>query len=263
MNRTVLRLATIAALQNGGVAPYPTMAGKRVFDSRRDDISDMTAGSRFPVIMVRTDEDRSENTSTNRIPGQRTIELRMELSVLTAVRQDDGSLVVGWPASDAQLEAMLDLFEFQVKNSLCGESRWAFWWRNLNNGVENSESVPMWQDTADTRSRMAIRELRWTVRTKVDCMPKAIIEGGSVLSPDLPDALAKTFDYIDGNGAGDVKLYAAQLRAMLEEQEFPPTPVYPALLAVRMKIPEAKTPEGEEPITVNEAELLAGALPLD
>jgi len=57
MERTALRLATVAALLNGGNEPWPTVAGEYVYDSLLDDVVDVIPARRKPVIIVRTDDD--------------------------------------------------------------------------------------------------------------------------------------------------------------------------------------------------------------
>ena len=226
MIRTALRLSAVAALANGGTEPYPTLANGYIFDSRQDFIDDLTAAMRVPVIVVRTDDDDALLDRRNR-----TILLRLELSVLSARRdpEDETKLLLGWPQTDAGLEAMLDLMEYQAKSALLGFGEWAQWWRGLWLGADNNrmQSLPIWTQTAAGRVKVAARELTLFVRTQLDCPPPLRRD-----FPDeppawvgLPPPLPAIFDKVETDGDGDMKLFFAQLRAQLEAQRLPEAPV--------------------------------------
>ena len=58
MERSALRLATVAALINGGNGPpWPTVAGAYVYDSMIDNVVDVVPSKRRPVIIIRIDDD--------------------------------------------------------------------------------------------------------------------------------------------------------------------------------------------------------------
>ena len=132
MNRTALRLSTTAVLTGLGHQPFPTLAGKSVYDSRQDAISDLVAQERRPVVIVRTDEDQRSQRDPrtgqpSAAPIYRAIKLRIEISLMTAIKNPDGTVVMAWPVTDAGLE----LLEFQLGNALTGNSPLAMWWRNM------------------------------------------------------------------------------------------------------------------------------------
>lgn len=249
MNRTALRLATKAALLGGGAAPYPTLAGANVFDSRNEPISDLTAEERVPVIVLRTDEDRRFGTIYK--SAVRRLEMRIEASVLTARKEADGSISVGWPATDAGIEAFLDLLEYQITVALFGDDPWAEWWRRWK--VDEVVSQPVFTSPEEGRVKLAVREL--TIRfdgIQNDCLPPPVIADD--LSRDtndepilptavLPKRLTDVFDKIAADGAGDLKTSAAQIRAMLEAQTLPPSTAYPLLKRVYGTIPVTVQPE--------------------
>lgn len=254
MIRTALRLSTIAAITNGGAQPYPTLAGGQVYDSRQDAIENLVAEGRYPVIIVRTDTDQRNPRQTN----SRQIELRIEMSVVTALKNSAGDWQVGWPEIDAELEAFLDLMEWQVKVALMGDGKWATWWQDAWSPWDQEISTPLWADPKEERTRLAIREL--LLRPSQVCSddsPRAVIEGDVVAAPTLPASLIKVFDKIAKEGVGDLKASATQLRGLLEAQTLPSTPVYPPLKLVRSNWlePAAKTPAGQEANADIEAEL--------
>src|SRR5712691_8718380 len=123
--RTALRLATLEALRPSASlpdGPWPTLAGKAVFDSRLDPIEDLQPGESRPVVCVYTDDD--EGTSSQKPGGppfKQIVELCFELSVIARVASvddpggDPGAYEAGVPETDAELEASLDLLEAQIK----------------------------------------------------------------------------------------------------------------------------------------------------
>jgi hypothetical protein len=247
MIRTALRLSTIAALTRGGVEPFPTLAGRQVWDSRQDAIEDLIASQRLPIIVVRTDEDRRDR-GPSPVMRERAIDLRLEMSVLTA-RQDEGEWVVGWPETDAELEAMLDLMEYQCLEALMGWGPWALWWREL--WTWSSEiSTPIWTQPSEGRIRLAVRELTIAMsKLPGECFPRMLLADETPEAPALPEFLVRVFDKIAADGAGELAANAAQIRAVLEAQDLPARPTAPRLRVVRMKWlePEVATPVDETP----------------
>lgn len=270
MNRTALRLATVAVLTHFGQEPWPTLVGGHVFDSRKDDITDLAETERQPVLVVRTDKDltslRDPRTGQpSAVATQRQVMLQIEASVMTGVKGEDGNVLPAWPVTDSGLEAMLDLLEWQVWSALTGRSADALWFqRELMPGMaaEQVSSVPIFSE--DGRFRLAAREITYVMRMPADCRPAALGtddvvldgEGNPVLANELPPTLAVVFDKIAAEGAGDLKEAAAQLRAALEARELPKPSVHPMLDQVTMTIPESTPPEGEDPLPLFEAELL-------
>lgn len=118
--RTALRLTVVEALKDA------TMAGKRVFDSRMDDLSpDQFSGDELPTAIVLTDMDAGDALSKQNggPPFHRHAEVSVELGMTQRVRTDDEESSdpeyhIFYPNTDARLEAALDLFEFQVLRRL-------------------------------------------------------------------------------------------------------------------------------------------------
>jgi len=254
MNRTALRLSTVAALSGGGAAPFPTMANQYVYDSRQDDIVDLSPEIRRPVIVVRTDDDErtylTPQGAPSRAMSRRSINLKVEISVIAAAIEQDGTPVVGWPETDSELEAMLDLMEYQVEAALRGSTVWAMWWQHLWS-LEDWSSLPFFDVSDEGNARLAAREIRVRIRAKGECLPPPVRIGEPVPEAELPADLVAVFDRIERDGAGDIKAAAAAIRAKLEARYLPASGVHPPLQSVFMTVPE---PGSDEPQV--EAELL-------
>lgn len=121
--RTALRLAAVGALR-GAVGNRPTIADDRVFDSRIGNIDPKDVEDAQPILILQTDGD--EGTPQDMKDGVaprggppfwRTTDLVIELSMV--MRADHGQgFLIGYPVTDAGLEAQLDFLEAQVWQTL-------------------------------------------------------------------------------------------------------------------------------------------------
>lgn len=249
MNRTALRLATIAALTNGGAAPWPTLAGARVYDSRSDPVDLAGLKEPMPVIVVHTERDAYQRSAPNgrglSIPRLRSIDLRIEIGINSAGVDENGDPVAGWPKIDADLEAMLDLFEWQVEAALFGHGPWALWWRDLF-GIVESTSERFITTPEEGSLRLAAREILIGLNVAPDCLPKAVREGDAVPETEISGLMLKVVERVAAKGSGALKDNVARIAAMFETQALPAAPVYDALDTVIATIPEAAVPEGED-----------------
>jgi len=124
INRFALRLAAVAALTNNGKAPYPTLCGERIYDSRIDSVEALAAvNGPNPFITVYTD--RSVNLWRGQIvkDSPRTVHLFIETSV--AICEQQGSMIgdgeeydISVPLTDSELETTLDIIGTQVRRAL-------------------------------------------------------------------------------------------------------------------------------------------------
>lgn len=262
MNRTALRIATVAALLGGGNEPYPTIAGAKVHDSRMDPLDDIVADERQACIVVRTDEDRIESGGSLTY-GTRAVTLRIGISIVTAaVDPDTNELYAGWPETDNELEAFLDLLEFQVGNALLGFGDWAVWWRDRWD-ARLLQSLPAFSSPENGRVKLAARDLTFTVQNvPVDCYPEPLADADAPapVPNEITWLLENVFDKIAADGGGDFKTAMAALKAQLLSHELPKPGVYPMLESVRMTIPDEPVPEGETPANKIDAEVI-GDLP--
>jgi hypothetical protein len=265
MNRTALRISTLAALTNGGNLPYPTMVGNEVYDSEKTDLTDLLKGAK-PVIIIRTDEDRrglrDRAQNLTNIVNYRVIALRLEFGVMIAQRQDN-VIIGGWPQTDQAMEAKIDLLEFQIMVALTGFGPWAVWWLDLW-ARESEDSMPLWDDpNSSGKIKYARRELTFMVRAPFDCPPGPLAEadfgvdtnGDPIVIKEIPPRLKAVLDKIIANGSGSTKTYAQKVVLGLLSEDLPVSDVYPMLRHVMMRQP-GTAPAGHVPLTQFEADLL-------
>lgn len=243
MERTCLRISTVAALQNGGHEPSPTMAGSNVFDSLDAAADDLAPEERAPVIIVRTEDDDREYDQKNDRFISRTCQLVMSLAICHG---GTGSLIDNIAETDSNAEGLLDLMEYQCFAVLQGYGEWGRWWRRDRGGarIKGWRSRGLWPTPRTSLVRLAAREIVVPCWLNDDCVPGllrqadlAVDSSGDPIEPVavLPASLIAVFDHIAANAAGDVVTWAAGLRAALEAEVLPVAGVAPDLLSVRAK----------------------------
>lgn len=221
MERTALRLATIAALLNGGSAPWPTIAQNRVFDSRMDDIKDLTAKQRAPVIVVRTNDD--ENMYSGSAWAGRQCRLDIEMSVVTAATETvDGKEVrrLDWPQTDSAAEAMLDVLEWQAWNAIRGFNPWSAWYHSpegANYGARvRTKSEPRFSSPDRGAVRLAVRTLGYLVPLNQECIAPPLHQLDPAAQPFLPPRLISILNYLVTNATGDFKQSVLEIARMIQ-----------------------------------------------
>ena len=248
MNRAALRLATIAALTNGGAEPWPTMAGARVFDSRQDPVDMTGAQAMMPVIVVHSESDR-QSRSLNGIAVSRTVDRRLDLRIeiaLTPRAFDEAGVPLSlWPVVDADLEAMLDLFEYQVEVALFGAGPWALWWRGLA-AVTDTASSRYVIEIEQQNLRFAAREIVLAASIPGECHPKAVIAGQTVPATALPAGFAEVADKIIADGSGQLVANVTRLVASLNARTLPAPVVYPRFAGGTVTIADMDEPLSAE-----------------
>jgi hypothetical protein len=118
--RTALRLAAINALQGADANSGPTIARNRVYDSRISDFNpEAYPDDAMPTVIVLTDNDEGDGLSKQNggPPFDRHVGLCFELGMIQKVSDETGTDMV-YPHTDAQLEAALDMLEFQIGRRL-------------------------------------------------------------------------------------------------------------------------------------------------
>jgi hypothetical protein len=263
MNRTAFRLSALAALLNGGNKPYPTLAGGNVLDSENEDIPELSGDAHEPVIVVRTENDEQALVGGGRAVQQRALTLRLEVAILTVYRDTAGVLVANWARTTGQLEAFLDLLEYQINAALLGNTIWATYFRD-SWSPDNITSAPIYFDAPEggPRVRMAAREITLTApRAQADEFPPALLKTDpAVYTPALPPMLVEIFDKIESAGGGDLKDAITSLRELLEAQTLPKEGRYPPFKIARANITLADQPappDGEPAFSQIPVELLA------
>lgn len=111
VNRLLLRRMLVAMLNNGEEAPYPTLAGANVYDSKIDSLN-VVDDAAEPIISVYTDKDSGFNYNPNQVED-RVIEIIIELRIASV--NNEG---VAIPITDYYLEIQLDMLEQQIKSCI-------------------------------------------------------------------------------------------------------------------------------------------------
>lgn len=245
LDRAALRLATVMALTNGYTGPYPTMAGPNVYDSRVDPIEGGNVGELAPLAMVFTDDDDGEQLSMNNggPPFRHTINLIFELSIGMvgelvdangAPLQDaDGNPVVGLLpiATEPELEIMLDLFEWQVRQIFARP--WGATWSNrlLDTHIAR---VVSWSSARfverEGQRRLAVRQ----IMLKVELPQEGDIDPTQPTPETVPEPLGSLLQEII-DGAGPYAASAEAMQDLLVENGGFAAPALPPLNRVRLK----------------------------
>jgi hypothetical protein len=114
LGRCFLRLAAAAALRDA------TIVGGNVFDSRIEAVNLSEEQPIAGAIAVYAEQDSGDALwrQNGGPPFRPEVELVLEITMQARVVQDDGSYVVGTPATDDELEATLDVIETQSEIAL-------------------------------------------------------------------------------------------------------------------------------------------------
>jgi hypothetical protein len=231
MNRAAIRLATAAVLSGMGKPPFPTIAGKRVFDSRYDEMSDVLP-ELMPAVVIYTDEDASQRLG-NGLQLNRSVNLHLEISLTSWDKDADGNVVVGWPSIDADLESLLDFFEWQVGIALTGASPLARWWQGLFYTTA-STSTRIGFKPAENTIRIAARDMGFAVRLQQDCQPAAYHVGDPVPVVEVLGLWKTVSDKILADGTEALRANVTRLNTMISTQGIPQATAYPPLKTVGM-----------------------------
>ena len=188
INRLMLRLAAVNALLPQPGEASPTIAGESVFDSRLDDIEFDGDAIEIPLLIVYTEDDEMVLQDRGQGSGafERHIILRIEMALGSfSASTTDGvkRVTYGLPTTDAELEALLDIFEASVWRTIMHPVRPA--------SVALQEMVVQWDTwhsvasrTVDSNNRLAARTITARCRVHPDCRP-----GTSLLPIAKSDAL--------------------------------------------------------------------------
>ena len=175
--RAALRIATVEALRPWAAAiaggPYPTLAGRFVFDSRIDPVDDLAIAEQRPVICVYTEEDSTEKFALSGPQFyDQVVDLVIEMSVPASYPQAEAEPVVAPAVTDPALEFKLDMLELQVRHILhFGASPQAVAWQRMATlPAVAIHSVP--HRTSEEGIRLAYRTLRLRIKLRsADVVP--------------------------------------------------------------------------------------------
>ena len=241
MERSALRLATVATLINGGNGPpWPTVAGAYVYDSMIDSVVDVVPSKRRPVIIVRTDDD---NLIFNRFQiAGRQCRLLIEFGVLTASTTKINGVEearVDWPRTDSALEAFLDLLEWQIWAALRGYSHWARLYQDRwhYGTISSYSSVPRFSAPERGAVRLAVRTLSILTNLPPECAPRPVKEFALPYPDVLPENWMQVVEDILCFADGDFKKSVEQMAALIAAHGYMKRPTYPPLQRVWASIP--------------------------
>ncbi len=179
LSRLALRIAVCEALAPHGATTFPTIAGKRVYDSRIDPAASLDEIEAVPMAIVYTEEQDAKPYSGSRPADEQTVALTIELLMATRAEieivADDGSTQtiggVAAPPTDAEREALLDLLEAEVRRAL-DHREMREGWELLSKAaweVRAVQSVPL--RDADRTTRLAQRSLQMVAQIPNDAWP--------------------------------------------------------------------------------------------
>jgi hypothetical protein len=215
---TALRLATIAALTNGGHNPLPTLAGDLIFDSRLDPFSDLTKEDRLATVIVSTGEISGDASGPSRgWPFDVSVDLEIELAVSSFIEQD-GSITAQTVESDPIMDASLDRLQAQVRNCLHGHGQWAQLWQSQARATASFNSIRF--ATEAGRAKTANRLLKITTKICEDPPGSATIthEGTDYV---VPQPLATVAQAILTNGEPESAVYQYALELIAASSAIP------------------------------------------
>lgn len=230
--RTAARLAAVMTLANGFTAPWPTMAHGRVFDSRPDprQLVDVASDDVLPMITVCTDDDRGDGLSENNggppFRSECTLVIEISLAMIGEVEGRPGDPEILLPRSEPELEAMLDLLEWQVQRAFADPTnRWAAQFQAV------TRSISGWSSTRfverDGNVRLAARSIAATVGLAAGGLVETAPASG------VPAPLGPLLAAIIGAG-GPFAPAATALRDLLLDQGASAPVTLPKLLRIRL-----------------------------
>ena len=199
--RMAVRIAAIEALRPWARlatrGPWPTPAGPRVYDSRLMPIDAINEIEGQPALFVYTEHDEQTPYGSGqsiRPSGDVTVSLVIECAVAgqSQFRFEDGAGQTttigsaGTLVADSELEAMVDFLEATVRRRFSGVDTDAAMkaWNCACMAIEGIESVP--QRDAEGGLRLALRTVRFKIKTKADAWPTTVKTG----LDRLPEPLA-------------------------------------------------------------------------
>lgn len=204
IDRLIARWALVAALTNYAAAPFPTLLGKMVFDSRIEPVEDFQDLRTLPICVVYTDYDK-DGWRHHSIKRPRVLSITLEVLVAQvgkAPPEADAEYALAYPETDSETEAFLDILEHQIRVALDADNAAAECWRHLFQAASNV--VSRRGATAEGGNKLAARQI-----TVEAVMPGGTTQG--VLAPPiaafLDDIVAKEHYYAE---------YADKVRALYE-----------------------------------------------
>lgn len=189
LNRLMLRIATVSALSNFNAAPWPTIAGPHIFDSKIEPIEDFALDAAYPICVVYTDYDKNgpwHHTFAETKAEDRTCTITIEILVAQISEHEDG-YAISSPITDSELEMSLDIFERQIWDALRADNPAAECFRRIAFKVE--DTISRRGTTTDGGQKVAARQITYECHVLRD--PAA---------PGVPPYIAAFLDELEVRG---------------------------------------------------------------
>jgi hypothetical protein len=190
LRRLAFRALTVQALsKQPGEDDYPTIARDLVFDSRIDPINFEQEKIEVPIIAVYTDRDHwtLKDTAAGRGALMRLIDLRIDFALASfskKVVDRETQIEYGLPSTDAELEALLDIFEAQIWRALFSPGRAV---SNAWSGmvIQFRHMTSTGHSDANNANKLAARSIDLQVEVLQDCWPKVTLDDVTLPNPSL------------------------------------------------------------------------------
>ena len=137
LNRLLLRIAAVTALSNYQEEPFPTLAGKHVFDSRIDPVATLHGHDLYPICVVYSDYDKDSLSFKNMRRKDRSLTLTFELFCGQIEEHGQDEFVVTLPQTDSEIEMTLDLLEDEIYHGLTASNLASDTFNTIAYGIEN------------------------------------------------------------------------------------------------------------------------------
>ncbi|CCF19160.1 exported protein of unknown function [Pseudorhizobium banfieldiae] len=137
--RLVSRLAVVSALNNYMAAPWPTLAGPNIFDSKIEPVEDMAKDRAFPCCVVYTDYDKDHWSKAPAGHKSRMMTVTLELLIVQTAQDQSTAdpYKLECPFTDSEIETSLDIFETQIFRALGEGTEASDAFNYICPGVEN------------------------------------------------------------------------------------------------------------------------------
>jgi hypothetical protein len=215
INRVLTRLAAVCALNNFMQAPWPTLAGPNIFDSKIEPVEDMAADRAFPCCVVYTDYDSQHWNKGGATSKDRMLTVTLELLVVQAAKVENSGELASYsldcPVTDSEIEITLDAFEHQALKALQGDTPAAQLFNHLNTTCTNvisrrGASIDGGQRLAARQITLEMKCLREQVAGPINPIVEDFLQRMSTFSDyaQAVDDLRGMMDYNQSGPAGEV-----------------------------------------------------------
>ncbi len=186
INRVLTRLSAVCALNGFLQAPWPTLAGPNIFDSKIEPVEDMATDRAFPCCVVYTDYDSQHWNKGSAPYKDRMLTVTLELLVVQAAKLESSGALASYsldcPVTDSEIEITLDAFEHQALRALQADNPAAQLFNHLNGTCTNI--ISRRGASIEGGQRLAARQITLEMKTLRE-------QAGGAISPIVEDFLQR------------------------------------------------------------------------